>query len=226
MSRKISLSIALLMASTAAADVAPPRQKGKVYVTHRVGVTNMADHADWVLLVYDAPSKGRIVDHLAFASGTETEQTMTEGDSWRSTARYQKPSVWLLSKDSWTRWAKATRQEIAKQRRACAERGEGCVHISRFQPKYAPPADAIACNATIDVVKSQPTRYGAVVRDMLTLTKAGPKGCTVTRKRSGAADPGAMPPTPPGASPWLIVLLVGAIAGVAAMGFRRRVQGA
>jgi len=208
-------AIGVLVATGAMADVAPPIEPGKVFVENRVHVDNMAEHPDWVLLVYDAPRKGEIKASLAFHAGAEKEQSLVHGGSWRSAGRFSKPKLWLVAKAAWETWKKETGLLVAKQREACAQRGEGCAHISRFQPHFPPPKGAVDCNASIDVVLKQKSSLGKTVVSKFSLKEAKAGSCKVTRldKKGGLAAP----PSPGGPSPWLIGGFLAVLLGLVAV---------
>ena len=179
--RVLGLVLALsLPMATALADVAPPRIPGETYVTHRVQIQNMLAHPGFSLLVYDPPAQGVIRAHLVFHAETDAERDLVHGGSWRSAARFGTPTIWLLPRKEEQKWSKATANEVARQRQACAERAEGCVHISRFSPRYAPPAGAIDCGVSLPVVRSVPTERANKDRqvvDVFRLVQATKKTC-------------------------------------------------
>ena len=76
-----------------------------------------------------------------FSAGHESPQMIiAEGDAdsqqiWRPTARW-------MSREDYNQWRQEVTQIIEAQREACEERGEGCPHISRFEPSYARPRQA------------------------------------------------------------------------------------
>lgn len=190
--------IVLMVGLPALADVPPSIDRGKEFVEHRVGVTNMAKHPDWVLMVYDASSNDRIRAHLTFRAGGAPETTLVNGQSWRSTANFSSPKVWLVPAKAADAWQKATMTEIARQRKACADRGEGCAHISRFSPKYAPPAEAVDCKASISVVsqRKKDTSSKPIVVDSFKLLKASATECRLehlAQKKTSEKDGGVFP---------------------------------
>ncbi|MFT5429711.1 MAG: hypothetical protein ACI9OJ_000383 [Myxococcota bacterium] len=209
------LGVALLLPMTVLADVAPERDPGKVHVEHHVRVKNLSAYPDWVILVHDAPQKGDIRAHLAFTADSEPEQLLVNGRSWRSAARFSKPSLWLVPKKAWQTWKKETATRIAKQREACAQRGEGCAHISRFQPHYPPPKGAVDCNAHIAVVTQRPAAKGKRAVDVFVLNEAKAGICKVDR--TATADKTDSIAIPPGSGPswWLLggglVLILGTV---------------
>lgn len=188
-------SLALLLAfvfapSAAQADVAPPRVPGKTYVSHLVRVDGMKKHPGFSLLIYDAPRKGLIRAYLVFDAKTPAQQTLVVGRSWRSAARFGNPKMWLLPRDQQKKWSQATAEEISRQRTACSQRGEGCSHISRFSPRFAPPEGAIDCGVAIKVVRSVPTKSANKQRevvDAFRLVKATAKTCKVEHVKQAAA---------------------------------------
>ena len=178
----ILILVALTGANLASADVVSPPKKGMTFVTHKIQITNLEKHPGYSLLVYDAPGKLRA--SLVFNAGTVAAKILVSGRSWRSRARFGRPKIWLLPRALEKKWSAATDKEIARQRKACADHGKGCAHISRFSPRYAPPKGAVDCGVTVTVRSSVPTREANKARqvvDVYRIVKAGPKVCKLAR---------------------------------------------
>lgn len=193
--------VVLLAPAAASADVATPPPPGKEFVTYSVRVDNLAAFKDFVLLVYDTPSDGKLRASLRFVAEGAAEQILVRGGSWRSEARFGRPRFWLLPLAAEKAWSEATNQEIARQREACAERNEGCMHISRFSPSYAPPEGAIDCGVEIEVRASVPKGTAGKDRqvlDVFRLVEATATTCRIERVPQAALPTPSTPGMPKG----------------------------
>ena len=203
--KKLTLLITLLMSSTAFADIPPDIPEGSEFVSHYVQIENMADHPDFTIVVYDPATEGLIRASLVFTADSDERQLLVNGRSWQSLADFGNPGLWLLPRDAQTEWSSATAVEIDRQREACFERGEGCVHASRFSPRFAPPEGALDCNVRVDVQAQRPTDPDtpAEVVDVFRVTEASADRCVAER----VAD--ASTPAVSGENaiwPWLLAL--------------------
>ena len=176
------------------ADVPPPQTPGKTYVSHAVHVENMKAHPSFSILVYDPPSReGMIQAALIYHAETEAKQTLVRGRSWRSMARFGAPKIWLMPREAQRAWSEVTAKEVSKQRQACAERGEGCAHISRFSPRFAPPKGAIDCGVSIEVYGSVPDELATKdreVKDIYRILEATPKRCKIEHVKQAVPKKG------------------------------------
>ena len=216
---KLGVIVSILcLSAPALADVAPPLARGMEFLVHRVVVENMAEHPKWSLVVYDRPSSGKIRAHLVFNADTKKEQHLVSGRSWREKARFRSPRVWLVPRETAQAWSKVTKAEIMRQRAAC-QRGEGCAHISRFQPKYAAPDAAVDCGVAIKVTsKRKVDRSGKpIVLHTYRLTKASATACMLETKQQASID---LPKPGPLRWPWLVVIAAAGVGGAFLM--RRR----
>jgi hypothetical protein len=167
----------------ATADIAPTPPPGEQFATYHVRVEGLEAFPDVVLVLHDRSEQ--INAHRAFTA-EKPEQQIANGFSSRG-ARFSSPDLFVMSADAYTAWSTLTSTEIERQRQACDERGEGCAHISRFVPRYAPPSDTTVCNAGIQIKTSSsvggPERYV----DTFTVTDAAPGRCSLSIQASAPA---------------------------------------
>jgi len=166
------------------ADVVSPPPKGNTHVTHKVQIDNLKKHPGFSLVIHDSPSKGKIRASLVFNAKRAATQVLVRGGSWRSEARFSRPRIWLMPRDKQRKWSEVTAKEISKQRKACADHGKGCAHISRFSPRYAPPRGAVDCRVAITVRSAVPTRTVNKARqvvDVFRIVKASKTSCKLKR---------------------------------------------
>lgn len=166
----------LLLTLVARADVILPPAEGSRYVTHALRVQGLEAHPDVVLLAYEGGAQIRT--WRVFSADGESQWDLGSGRG-RSGAGMSRPSVHLLPKATFDTWSAAASAEIARQRTACDERGEGCVHISRFTPRIAPPAGAVSCGLTLDLVLVGPKDGPDQVVDIAELVAADATTCTL-----------------------------------------------
>lgn len=194
----------VLLSTPARADIPPDIEPGNEFVNHHLRIENMGDHPDFALLVYDAPDDGRIRASAVFSSAADAQQFLTNGGNWQSRSEYRRPRLWLLPLDSQEAWSASASAEVAAQRTACMERGEGCMHISRFTPNYLAPTDAIDCGAEFQV-QTERAVDPDTSRDVVTafrLVEASAETCVVepveTATTAAAEDDGP-------ALPWVFI---------------------
>lgn len=202
--KTLTFLITLSISSTALADIPPDIPEGSEFVSHYVHIENLADHADYSILVYDPPAEGLIRGRLVFTADSDERQLLVNGRSWESRGEFGHPGLWLLPRDAETEWSTATAQEIDRQREACFERGEGCVHASRFAPNFPAPEGAVDCTVRVDVQVQRPTSSDspAEVVDVYRVTEASAEECVVERVAEAST-----PATSENTSwPWLIAL--------------------
>jgi len=129
----------------ALADIPPIPPTGKVFVTHTVQIAGLSDHPEHVLLLYAASEE--ISQHRVFKDDSPVE---IDGE-------LRSADFWVMSRPGYDAWAEAARAEVKRQLIACEERGEGCVHSSRFEPRLVPPGDSIRCGVTLSAPSSVPS---------------------------------------------------------------------
>ncbi|MDG1484541.1 MAG: hypothetical protein P8R54_33450 [Myxococcota bacterium] len=159
----------LLLSSLALADIPPDALPGRTLAQNTVSVAGLDAHPDVVLLLYTGSTE--LGSHQVLSSeraATQLSDTLLQA------------GFWLMTKADYSAWSVVTSAEIARQEAACSERGEGCVHISRFTPSYAPPTTAISCGVTLDAPYDVPTGEPSQRRHAFTLSAASATVCTLT----------------------------------------------
>lgn len=180
------LLTALLSLSMAHADIAIPPPDRERFVRHDLEVVGLEAHPEVVLIAIDEGST--VQGYRAFRPGGEARQTLAQGGRNRSRG-ISAPSVKMLPKAAFATWEREARGAVDAQREACASRGEGCVHISRFVPRYPAPKDAVDCGFTIKLVTRGPERGPDTVIDTIALKTAAASTCVVeTRPRTAEKD--------------------------------------
>ncbi len=172
-----TVALTLLLVTTTKADIAPEPPAGRAFLSHYLKMENLADYPGFALLVYDPSPDGKITASRTFKVGKDAEQLLENQSNWRSARNFDRPGIWLLSLAQEKAWSKKTGELIAQQREACARRGEGCAHISRFVPKYPPPAEAIDCGVRIDIQTTVAKGQNDRVVDVYRIAKATDKTC-------------------------------------------------
>ena len=185
----------LLGASVAHADVAIEPPTGKQFMRHHLSVENMSEHAGFAVVVFDAGDT--ISTYRAFTATSSAKQELGWGGQNRGPSLFQ-PTARLMSLDAFEAWKAATGAEVDKQREACADRGEGCAHISRFVPRFAPPADTVDCKTRFDLELSGEDGGPDTRIDVVKLTEAtrlhlhaGATAHGLPARRRGLAGQGA-----------------------------------
>lgn len=173
------LLTALLSLSLAHADVAVPPPRGERFVNHDLVVEGMDAHPDVVLVVLDAGPT--VSAYRSFQKGGERRQTLARGNRSRG-GGMSAPTVKMMTRPAFEAWQKEARATVDAQREACAQRGEGCAHISRFVPRYPAPKDALECGFLIDLVTSGPEGGPNTVVDTIALKTAKADRCEVETK--------------------------------------------
>lgn len=171
----------LLLSSLALADIPPTPPPDQAFAQNTVSVAGLEAHPDFVLLLY--PGGSELRNHQVF-SPERSEQQLSDG--------LLAAGFWLMPKADHAAWSLETSAEIMRQEVACAERGEGCAHISRFSPRYAPPTGAISCGVILDAPHTVPEGEPTKLRHELTLTAASATACALT-----AAQPEEAPKAVP-----------------------------
>lgn len=203
-----------LVPATAFADVAPDLRDGSRFVNHAIAIQNLDAHPGYAIVVYDAPQNGLIGAHRIYSTVHSARHVLTQGDSWRSREHFAKPRLHLMPLRAAIAWQEEVDREIARQEEACFERREGCVHESRFFPRYAPPASVTSCGVEVELVYELPGRGSSDVVDTFRLITATNDRCRLQRVGTSVAsrrDRDARLP--------LIVL---GLAGLICLGFARR----
>lgn len=197
----------ILLSTLALADIPPTPPPNEAFARHTVSVDGLAAHPDFVVMLY--PGSGELSDHQVFTA-EKSKQDLSE-DLLRA-------DFWLMPKADYATWSSATSAEIMRQRTVCAETGEGCAHISRFSPSYAPPTGTIPCKVTLDAPYTVPEGKPTDLQHAFSLTAASATACTLAAVPSAevpaAASKGGCA-TASGGS-------LGAVLGMLMLGLRRR----
>lgn len=164
-------ALALLL-PTARADVATPPPNGKRFTTHAVEVKGLPD--DMVLLAVDAgdPVSKVVVFHK------DGKQALERGGRNRG-GGLGKPRIVAMSRTAHAAWDDKARKEVARQQEACAKRGEGCAHISRFVPRIPAPSPVVDCGVTVDLQLEAPENGPDSFVQTITVKEATAGACTV-----------------------------------------------
>jgi hypothetical protein len=166
----------LLLSSLALADIPPDLPPGQTPAQNTVSVSGLEAHPDFVLLLYSDSTE------------LDSHQTLSaERGELQLGDKLHQAGLWLMTQADYAVWSSATSAEISRQQTACAERGEGCSHISRFTPSYAPPATAISCGVTLDAPQFVPTGEPSLQQHAFTLSAASATACTLTGTPSAEA---------------------------------------
>ena len=170
--------LALALSTTALADIAIEPDPGTTFLSHSLRLEGLAEHPTSVLVVHDGGST--ISAHRAYSADREAQQTLARGGSNRG-GGMGAPSIYLMNGIAYQAWSTATDATVSAAREACADRGEGCAHISRFVPSYAPPTGAISCGVSIDLQLSGPDGGPDEVVDVYRLAEASATTCRLDR---------------------------------------------
>ncbi len=182
------LALATLLVPTFAfADVAPDISPGSRFVNHAIMIQNLDAHPNYAVVVYDAPRNGLIGGHKIFSQIHSAKHVLTRGASWRSREVFSSARLHLLPLRAAIAWQRETDREIERQREACFERGEGCVHASRFFPRYAPPPEVTSCSAEVEMVYELAGPGPDEVVDTFRLVTASANRCRVERVGASVA---------------------------------------
>jgi hypothetical protein len=170
----------ILLSAIAHADIPPTPPTNREFASNAVMVEGLEGSPDFVLLL--VPAGTSISAYRAFTP-ERSRQDLSD--------RMLRADFWLMEKAAYEAWSAATSAEIMRQETACAERGEGCAHISRFVPSFSPPTQAIRCGASLDAPSTVPRGEPTSLLHTFRLTAASATACTVTADTS----------TPPSVSP-------------------------
>ena len=141
----------LLLLPLAQADLVVPPPEDRRYITHKLRIENLESFPDRVFVVVDDGDEVR--SHRAFTAEQATHELGRGGR--RSGGSLGSPRIRAMTPADYEAWRDATRETVNAQREAC-QRGEGCAHISRFSPRYAPPKAGVDCGVEIPVQTSAP----------------------------------------------------------------------
>ena len=127
-----------------------------------------------------------------------------------------KPRLWSLTTADYAAWKQQAATLTAEQEAACADRGEGCVHISRFQPRLPPPSPAVSCGQPVRLRLEGPADGPSTTRDVLTVQSLTATECAVSVVAAPSAPSAGTPPRSPRCSTGfvgtsLLSLLVGVV---------------
>lgn len=212
----------LLSLSMAHADIAIPPPDGERFVRHDLEVVGLEAHPDVVLIAIDEGST--VHGYRAFRPGGEARQSLAQGGRNRS-GGVSEPSVKMLPKSAFDVWEKEARGAVDAQREACASRGEGCAHISRFVPRYPAPKDAVDCGFKMKLVTHGPERGPDTVIDTIAL-KTAAAGICVVEARTRTAEKDGEPVEMGGCSTIGGAVSLGAGLAILGVAARRRQGGA
>lgn len=180
----------------ARADVALEPAAGTRFITHALRLEGLDAHPGYVVLAYDDGPE--LHTHRAFHSGGPATQELGWGGANRG-GLLSAPGLHLLPRAAYDAWAASTTATVQAQETACAERGEGCMHISRFVPHYPPPAGAVSCGIRLPLQGSGPADGPDRVEEVLRLEAASDSACTVTRVGPAPSLDGQATPADAGA---------------------------
>lgn len=182
--------------AAARADIAPEPPPDKQFTTYTVQVDGLDRFPGVVLVLHDKGS-----DTIrAYRSFTAEKSSHMIASGHRSRGNnFSNPDLFAMTAEAYAAWSAETDAEIRRQEAACADRGEGCAHISRFVPKFAPPTGAVACGADIQIRTTAPTGGPSEYTDVFTVTAASAEGCTVSGPPAPAGAKSATPDDAPSA---------------------------
>ncbi len=191
--------------SVALADVLIEPDDGQIHVSHSLQIQGLAEHPDVVVLAFSGKPGSSLSTHRVFTA--ERDQHQLASGRARS-GNIGEAGLYLMSSEDYEAWNTKRGEEVTRQREAC-ERGEGCVHISRFVPDYNAPKAVVSCNLSIPTVTSAPTGSPSKRLDAYRLTTASADSCVLEASTPEItpvpADPApaddpvpADDPTPPG----------------------------
>lgn len=152
----------------ALADVPPIPRSGEAFVTHTVKVEGVSAFPEHVLLLYS--TGGEISQYLTF-----TDSTPAQIDRALHASEF-----WLLGRSDYDAWSQQSSEEVRVQRAACEERGEGCVHPSRFSPRITPPTRPIGCGVTLSLPTSASIGEPTSALHAFRLETASDASCVIT----------------------------------------------
>ena len=144
----------LLSIAPARADIAIEPPTDQQFLTWSIRVEGLEAAPGSVVVAWETPYEGKITGYRAL-SAASPEAELYHGGSRRP--GLASPDLYLLPTAAFETWQAATREEIDRQEAACADRGEGCMHISRFVPHFAPPTGGIDCATKAKLTESGPT---------------------------------------------------------------------
>lgn len=168
----------LALAGPARADVALEPEPGTRFVTHALRIEGLDAHPGHVVLAYDEGAT--LSTFRAFHAGGQPSQELGWGGANRG-PHMGAPGLHLLPRAAYEAWLAQTTATILAQETACAERGEGCMHISRFVPSFPPPAGAVSCGLGLTVQGSGPKDGPDRVEDVLHLETATDTSCVLRK---------------------------------------------
>ncbi|MCK6505808.1 hypothetical protein L6R53_20870 [Myxococcota bacterium] len=162
----------------ARADVALEPDPGTRFLTHALRIEGLDAHPGYVVLAYDAGAE--LSTWRAFHAGAPASQELGWGGANRG-PRMGAPGLHLLPRAAYDAWLAQTTATIQAQETACAERGEGCMHISRFVPSFPPPVGAVSCGLSLQVQGAGPEDGPDRVEEVLRLEAASDSTCSLAR---------------------------------------------
>lgn len=173
----------LLLPSTALADVAIEPPTGQIFTTHSLLIEGLLEHPDFVIVAFDGDPGSTISAHRAFGKGQASQHVLARGDATRG-GYLARPSLHLLSKAAYDTWWAQTSATIEQQRTACAERGEGCVHISRFQPSFTAPTGTLPCGVSLELNTVSDAGGPDLIIDVYQVEKLDASTCKLDHKET------------------------------------------
>jgi hypothetical protein len=166
-----ALALSVLLPA-ARADVATPPPEGTRFTTHALAVSGLPD--GMVLLALD--SGDPVSKVVAFES--DGEKNLERGGRNRG-GGLGKPHLVTMTADAYKAWDAAARAEVGRQQEACASRGEGCAHISRFEPRIPAPKAIVDCGVTVDLKLEAPERGPESFRQTVQVKTATAAACVL-----------------------------------------------
>jgi hypothetical protein len=167
------------LATAARADIAAEPPMGMQFLSHSARVEGLAAHPGYVVLAYDRGDPVSAV--VAWTPEGEAVQQLAYGGNNRG-GGLSAPAVHLMSTAAYAEWRAKATAAVEVQRKACAERGEGCMHISRFVPSLPAPQGAIDCKLAITLETTGSAAGPDALVQVLELTEASATTCVVREK--------------------------------------------
>lgn len=196
--------VVILLSSLAHGDVLAHPPQDTQFAVHEVYLDNVQDFPDLVFVAMEDRDPMR--SPKTFTADTPTQE-MGRGHG-RGTKGLHQPRVVAMKKADHDAWKTEAQAAAEAQREACFERGEGCVHPSRFEARYPRPERSVPCSEPIAVQTTVPLDAPPVRTDAFRIVRAGATECVLepipvppaapeheaTAPPASAADPSGTPP--------------------------------
>ncbi len=165
----------LLLPTLAHADLIAPPPDDKQFIVHEVYLDNVGAYPD---LVFVAADDGDAIRSPRTFTAEAPTQELGRGHG-RGSRGLSRPRIRAVAKADHEAWRARARAAGEAQREACFERGEGCVHPSRFEARYPPLDKGIPCSEPIDVQTTAPRGAPAVRTDAFRVVRADATECVL-----------------------------------------------